>query len=155
MNETVMVIGYGNDLYSDDGIGQRVANAIATWHLSTVKSLAVSQLIPKLTTTLASVELVIFVNAYLGSESSQVQVQSLLPSLSSLISGHINDPRSLLALTQASYGYCPTAWLVRVPGLYFEVGDDLSPVAETGIAIALVKIIQILDRNNNLWLNFG
>lgn len=155
MNETAMVIGYGNNLRGDDGIGQRVVDAIATWHLSTVKSLAVEQLIPQLATTLAGTELVIFVDACLISENSQVQVQSLLPCFFSLIKGHIGDPRSLLALTQATYGHCPTAWLVRVPGVNFELGDNLSSVAETGIAIALIKIIQILDRNHNLWVNLG
>jgi hydrogenase maturation protease len=155
MNITAMVIGYGNDLRSDDGIGQRVADAIASWRLSTVKSLATHQLIPELARTLAGTELVIFVDAYLTNESSQVQVQSILPCFFSLISGHIGDPRSLLALTQANYGHCPTAWLVRVPGVNFEAGDNLSTVAETGIAIALIKIIQILDKSHNLWVNLG
>ncbi len=59
-----------------------------------------------------------------------------------------------MALTQAMYGYFPSAWLVTVSGVNFEVGETLSPVAETGMAIALVKIIQILDKCTNLWMKW-
>lgn len=151
MKFSVTVIGYGNDLRSDDGIGQRVANAIASWHLSNVKSLAVHQLTPELAAILAHTELAIFVDACLPSENSEVQVQSLLPSSCSEFSVHIGDPRSLLALTLAIYGHCPLAWLVTIPGVNFDLGDRLSPIAESGVAIALVKIIQILDKGRNLW----
>ncbi|BAY27657.1 hypothetical protein NIES2100_74820 [Calothrix sp. NIES-2100] len=137
----IVAIGYGNDLRSDDGIGQRVAN---TLQLSNVKSLAVHQLTPELAEILASADLAIFIDACLTSESSEVQVRSLAPDSSGNISGHIADPRSLLALTQVLYGYCPTAWWVIVPGENFNIGDRLSPTAETGIAIALEKIAQII-----------
>jgi hydrogenase maturation protease len=137
----IVAIGYGNDLRSDDGIGQRVAN---TLRLSNVKSLAVHQLTPELAEILASADLAIFIDACLTSESSQVEVRSLSPDCSGNISGHITDPRSLLALTQALYGYCPTAWWVIVPGENFTIGDRLSATAETGIAIALEKIAQII-----------
>lgn len=152
MKFIVTVIGYGNDLRNDDGIGQRVANAIACWHLSTVKSLAVHQLTPELATTLANTELAIFVDACLTSENSQVQVQSLLPSCFIGNSSHLGDPRSLLALTSVIYGHCPLAYLVTVPGVNFELGDRLSSIAETGVVIALLKIIQLLDKGGNIWI---
>ncbi|WP_017651635.1 hypothetical protein [Fortiea contorta] len=155
MNKAVMVIGYGDDLRGDDGIGRQVADAIANWHLLSVKCLAINQLTPELATILASTELVIFVTTCLISESSQVQVQSLLPCFFSFVHARINDPRSLLALTQTIYGHSPTAWLVTIPGVNFAVRENLSAVAKTGIAIALVKIIQILDKNDNLWVDFG
>jgi hydrogenase maturation protease len=146
MDKTVMVIGYGNDLRSDDGIGQRIADEIAAWGLSTVKSLAVHQLTPDLAATLASFELAIFVDACFPCEGFDVKVRSLLPSSSCALVGHTGDPRSLLALTQAIYGYCPQAWWVTVPGINFEVGDRISRIADNGKAIALVKISHILDK---------
>jgi hydrogenase maturation protease len=160
MKGTVMVIGYGDGLRSDDGIGQRVANAIESWRLSTVQSLAVHQLTPELAATLASADLAIFVDASTKAEAVDVQVRSLpvgvVPSLSSpvtnLVNEHFADPRSLLALTQSLYGHCPSAWWVTIPGINFEFGDRISPTAEQGIAIALVKIIHILDKCKNLWM---
>lgn len=144
MNCNVIVIGYGNELRSDDGIGQRVAK---TLHVSNVKSIAVHQLTPELAEILANTDLVIFVDACLMSESYQVQVQSLSPASFNVIAGHTADPRSLLALTQALYDYCPQAWWIKVPGVNFELGDRLSPIAETGVAIALQQITQIVEPN--------
>ncbi|BAZ33178.1 hypothetical protein NIES4074_56880 [Cylindrospermum sp. NIES-4074] len=152
MKGTVMVIGYGDDLRSDDGIGQRVANAIESWRLSTVQSLAVHQLTPELAATLASADLAIFVDASTKAEAVDVQVRSLLPPVTHLVNEHLADPRSLLALTQSLYGHCPAAWWVTIPGINFEFGDRISPTAEQGIAIALVKIIHILDKCKNLWM---
>jgi hydrogenase maturation protease len=152
MDQTVLVIGYGNDLRSDDSIGQKIANEIAGWGLSTVKSLAVHQLTPDLATNLANAELVIFVDAYLPVDKFDVRIQSLLPAADYAMTGHTSDPQSLLALTQALYGHCPCAWWVTVPGVNFEVGDRISQIAETGKAIALIKIIQILDQARNLWV---
>ncbi|BAY11704.1 hydrogenase maturation protease [Calothrix sp. NIES-2098] len=139
----IVAIGYGNDLRSDDGIGQRVAN---TLQLSNVKSLAVHQLTPELAEILANADLAIFIDACLTSESSEVQVRSLSPNSSNIITGHTADPRSLLALTQVLYGHCPTAWWVIVPGEDFTVGDRLSPIAEQGVAIAVEKIAQIVNQ---------
>ncbi|MFB2772465.1 hydrogenase maturation protease [Pelatocladus sp. BLCC-F211] len=144
MNCNVIAIGYGNELRSDDGIGQRVAKAL---HFSNVKSIAVHQLTPELAEALANTDLVVFIDACLMSESSQVQIESLSPASFNVIAGHTADPRSLLALTQALYGYCPQAWWIKVPGVNFELGDRLSPIAETGVAIALQQITQIVESN--------
>ncbi|OCQ98730.1 hydrogenase maturation protease [Nostoc sp. MBR 210] len=152
MNATVMVIGYGNDLRSDDGIGQRIADEIASWHLSAVKSLAVHQLTPELADALANAELAIFVDAYVPSESFDVQVQSLSPAVDHAIAGHTADPQSLLALTRILYGHCPPALWVTVPAVNFEFGDRFSEITETGKAIALGKIMQILDKFKNFWM---
>ncbi|MDZ7991369.1 MAG: hydrogenase maturation protease [Nostoc sp. EfeVER01] len=134
-------IGYGNELRSDDGIGPRVARAL---QLSNVKSIAVHQLTPELAQALANSDLAVFIDACLASENSQVQVQSLLPNSSNVIAGHTADPRSLLALTQAIYGYCPPAWWVTIPGENFELGENLSPLAEQGIEIAIDQINHLI-----------
>ncbi|AFZ24095.1 hydrogenase maturation protease [Cylindrospermum stagnale PCC 7417] len=164
MAGNIMVIGYGNALCSDDGIGQRVANAIESWHLSTVETLAIQQLTPELAASLANADLAIFVDACMHSaEADEVQVRPLSPSPANFITRDEVDPRSLLALTQSLYGHCPPAWWVTIPGTNFQVGDalcnpfdlHLSPVARTGMAIALVKIMQILGQCQNIWMNLN
>jgi hydrogenase maturation protease len=142
-SNSVIVIGYGNDLRSDDGIGPKVAN---TLHLRNVRSLAVYQLTPELAETVANVDLAIFVDACLTSENNHVQVLPIAPISSMVLTGHTADPRSLLALTKAIYSYCPQAWWIKVPGVNFELGDRLSPIAETGVAIALENIAHMIDK---------
>jgi hydrogenase maturation protease len=142
---TVLVIGYGNDLRSDDAVGKRVAEAVATWNLPYVRALAVHQLTPELTVRLTDVERVIFVDAYRATPEQEVQVRPLEPVYAGGIAGHTGDPQSLLALTKALYSYCPRAWWVTIPGVNFEVGDSLSFIAERGVAVALKRIDQLID----------
>ncbi|NWF62319.1 MAG: hydrogenase maturation protease [Fischerella sp.] len=150
MNKTILVIGYGNDLRSDDAIGQRVAEKFASKNLPYVKSLSIHHLTPELAEALASVDLVIFVDACLTSETSDVQVKSLLPTATNFLPSHTGDPQALLALTKAIYGYCPKAWWVIVPGENFELGDRLSPIAENGVAIALEKIADLIQKTHTI-----
>jgi hydrogenase maturation protease len=144
MSPPILVIGYGNDLRSDDAVGQKVAQAIANWDLSTVRSLCVHQLTPELAAFLASADLAIFIDACLRSVCEDVQVQEVAPTFSTEIAGHTSDPGSLLALTQMLYDRVPTAWWVQIPGVNFELGEVLSPIAERGIQTALEQINHLL-----------
>ncbi|NHC34465.1 hydrogenase maturation protease [Scytonema millei] len=142
-SKTVLVIGYGNDLRSDDAVGQKVAHAIASEKLPHVTSLCVHQLTPELASFLATAELAIFIDACFASVCD-VRVQPLAPTNSTAIGGHTGDPRSLLALTQALYNRVPNAWWVTIPGTNFELGDRLSPIAERGMQVALEQIYHLM-----------
>lgn len=143
--KNIVIIGYGNSLRSDDAVGQKVANAIASGKLPDVTSLSVHQLTPELTAFLATAELVIFIDACLTSVCEDVQIQAIAPTNSTAIGGHTADPRSLLALTQALYNWVPNAWWVTIPGINFELGDRLSLIAERGMQIALEQIKQLIQ----------
>jgi hydrogenase maturation protease len=153
MNKAAMIIGYGNELRGDDAIGQKIANTVSSWHLSSVQSLAVHQLTPELAEPLAHTDLAIFVDACIDGQGENVQVELISPNGSGVVSCHLGDPRSLLALTEYIYGHCPSAWLVTVPGANFEISDRLSSTAQNGIAIALIKIVHLLDQCQNLWVH--
>jgi hydrogenase maturation protease len=156
-----LVIGYGNTLRSDDGVGQLVAQKIANSHLSGVRSLYLHQLTPELAAELAEVELVIFVDATFaaiplcgccrtaqrlaGSEiAPDVRVSPLQPLSSIEIKSHTSDPRMLLNLTQTLYNHCPKAWWVTIPGENFELGETISPLARRGITQALRQIDSLI-----------
>ena len=143
---SVIVIGYGNTLRSDDGIGQRVALEVQGWKLPSVRSLPLHQLTPELAETLQGAKAVIFVDADPSSQAEDmVQVCQIEPvDASNLPAGHTSDPRSLLALTQAVYGYSPPAWLITIPAINFEFGETFSPITEQGLTIALEQIRSLL-----------
>lgn len=145
MSQPILVIGYGNDLRSDDAVGQRVAQTIAAWNLSNVRSLCVHQLTPELAAFLANAELAIFIDACLTSVCEDVRVSAIAPTYSTAIAGHTSDPRSLLALTQVLYDRLPIAWWVRIPGANFELGDCLSPTGERGIRVAIEQINDLIQ----------
>lgn len=141
----VLVIGYGNDLRGDDGVGQRVAETISAQNPPQVTAIAVPQLTPELAELLTTVELAIFVDVYPSDDRQDIQVSRLEPLPTSMLMAHTSDPRSLLALTVAIYGQCPPAWLVAIPGIDFELGDPISPLAESASAIAIQDIDRLIQ----------
>lgn len=142
-----VVIGYGNTLRRDDGVGQVVAIQVQEWGLPGVRSLPLHQLTPELAETLAAVDGVIFVDAYpASSETAKVKVVSMRSEdVNSLPSGHYSDPGSLLALADAVYDRSPPAWLITIPAVNFEFGETLSPIAQEGVTDALILIHHLLE----------
>lgn len=141
-----VVIGYGNTLRRDDGVGQVVAMQVQEWGWLGVRSLPLHQLTPELAQTLATVDGAIFVDAYpVSPEKALVQVFPLRSGeADSVPFGHHCDPRSLLALAQALYNHSPPAWLVTIPAVDFEFGETLSPIAQQGVTDALIYIHRLL-----------
>lgn len=148
-NDHHLVIGYGNTLRRDDGVGQIVAMEVQEWGCCGVRSHSLHQLTPELAEPLASVDGAIFVDAYpisdVSPEKALVQVISLQSGDADTVPcGHHCDPRSLLALAQALYGHSPAAWLVTIPAVDFEFGETLSPIAQQGVTDALIHIHRLL-----------
>ncbi|MBE9225049.1 hydrogenase maturation protease [Phormidium sp. LEGE 05292] len=144
LDKSFIVIGYGNDLRSDDGIGPRVANEVEAWGLPNVKSLALHQLTPEIADTIKDVDGVIFVDACQLPDVQEVQVLTIEAEETGKSMTHNVDPRSLLALSQTLYNHHPHAWCINVPAVNFEMGETLSSVAEKGVVEALEKINFIL-----------
>jgi hydrogenase maturation protease len=145
LRQSILVIGYGNDLRGDDGVGQQVARTVEKWGVANVRSLRVHQLTPELAEEVAQVDLVIFVDAYRKGEQQDLQVLPLKSECAAVTSmGHISDPHMLLALAQALYGHHPQAWLIAIPAVNFELSEQLSPIAEQGIDDALEEIDRLI-----------
>jgi hydrogenase maturation protease len=137
---TVLVIGYGNTLRSDDGVGPRVAMSAASWARPDLTALAVHQLTPELAAPLVGAGLAIFVDARLAGAEMAVEVVRLLPRAARETMGHALDPGALLAMGQVLYGRAPRSWLVTIPVADLAVGEGLSSTAERGAAEALERI---------------
>jgi hydrogenase maturation protease len=140
----ILVIGYGNTLRSDDGVGPRVAFAANGWAVPGLTSIAAHQLTPELAEPLAAAELAIFVDARLAEGGEEVEILPLESSRSGGMTGHASDPRFLLALAQALYGRHPRTWLVTVPVADLSLGERISPAAERGVAAALERIAELI-----------
>lgn len=151
LHRSILVIGYGNQLRSDDAIGQQVAQEIGSWRMPNVKTVAVHQLTPELAEILSDFDVTIFIDACSDSDYQDIHIEPIKLSKINSTMAHTSDPRSLLALTQALYDHVPQAWWVMVPGVNFEVGDCLSATAEQNIETALQQInhlMQIVRQNH-------
>jgi hydrogenase maturation protease len=149
----ILAIGYGNDLRCDDGVGVKIAQIIDRWNKPGVRSLAVHQLTPELAAEIAESQLAIFIDAYQASQEQNLQICPVEPMNSDTFSSHSSNPQSLLTLTRIVFGRCPPAWLIAVPGVNFELGEHLSPIAQQGLNQALEQIDRLLKSaivNNSL-----
>jgi hydrogenase maturation protease len=136
----ILVIGYGNTLRGDDGIGPAVAAKITG---PRVLSLAVLQLTPELAESLASAEAAVFIDARLGPVSPAVAVESL-SAAHTAPEAHTSDPRGLLALAHALYGRAPSAWLVSVAGVDFGLKETLSPTGQHHARLAQEQVENLI-----------
>jgi len=138
----LLVIGYGNTLRGDDGVGPRVVEAVAALDLPNVQTLSCDLLTPELADPIAQAKLVVFVDAAIDAPR-EVQLRPLAPAESSQIMAHAADPRTLLALARDVFGRAPEAWWLTIPIENTGIGEQLSDLAMKGVAIAVEKIWQL------------
>jgi hydrogenase maturation protease len=143
---SVLVIGYGNELRGDDGVGCRVVRALATLGLPGVRARIVQQLVPELAAEMASASRVFFVDAASAGGGDEVVMDHLDPLAAAGTLGHVTNPGELLSLTRAVYGRVPEAWLVAVAGEDFALGTCLSERATTNARTALRLLRAALPR---------
>ncbi len=142
--ETV-VIGYGNDLRSDDGAGRAVAARIESLGLTDTKVISVSQLTPELALQIDGADLVVFVDASIDvAETTMAPVQSD-PAGHSAVS-HFAEPASLLAMAEAVGTIPHRAFAVSIPVMDLALGLELSPVTEIGVDRAVDIVTGLINR---------
>jgi hydrogenase maturation protease len=138
----LLVIGYGNTLRRDDGVGPCVAESIAALGLPGVQALACALLTPELAEPVARARIVVFVDAAVDAPR-QVQLRGLGPADSPSILAHAADPRALLALARDLFGHAPEAWWLTIPVEDLGIGEGLSPLARRGSETAVREILRL------------
>lgn len=141
-NILLLVIGYGNTLRGDDGVGVRVAEAVEALRLPGVRTFTCQQLSPEHAELIAQTERVIFVDAAVDAPR-EVQLRPLAPSESSQLLAHAADPRTLLALARDVFGHVPRAWWLTIPAAELEFSETLSPRARAGLQRALELLREV------------
>jgi hydrogenase maturation protease len=136
---TTLIIGYGNPLRGDDGVGwlaaQRLAEAGTAAH---AEVLIFHQLTPELAEPLSQVERAIFIDARVDGAAGTIYEDTLTPDAETTASiTHEFDAPALLALALALYGRCAEATLLSVAAESFDYTDTLSPA----VAAALDEVV--------------
>jgi hydrogenase maturation protease len=139
-----LIIGIGNPLRSDDGLGWVVAERLARdseegWAIHTVH-----QLTPDLAQWMAEAEMVVMVDASRKGEPGAVCVRPISPSTQLGAAGtHDTTPEELAALTAAVYGHCPPVVMVSMTGANFSIGEHLSSVVARRIPLVSEVVHQV------------
>lgn len=134
-----LIIGYGNTLRGDDGVGPRVAEHIEQLGLPGVRTLAAPMLTPELADPISRAHTVVFVDAAVDSPT-EVQLRKLEPRDTSQLMAHAADPRTMLALARDVFGHTPQAWWLTIPAETLDFREELSLAAQMGFATAVAKI---------------
>ncbi len=157
----VLIIGYGNPLRGDDGVGWRVVAEIqkqkdegrrqndsgesSIFHLESVEAAAYHQLMPELAETISRAERVIFVDAAVGSPAGAVMVRPVqaAPPQPGAFTHHV-DPAGLLAYAKLLYGRSPSAHLVTINADRMGYEETLSPIIEAALPDLLAEIEKLI-----------
>jgi hydrogenase maturation protease len=144
MTGKTLIVGYGNPLRGDDGVGQATARALAGHAtLKNCEVVACHQLMPELAERLAAVDLVVFIDARAGAAPGSVAIARLhgVPAAAPGLVHHV-DPAALLALAGRLYGRAPEAFLVSVGAGSLGLSENLSP----SVAAALPEVVATVRR---------
>ena len=144
MTRNALIVGYGNPLRGDDGVGQAIARAFADAEaIDGVDAIACHQLTPELAERFAAAARVVLIDVTAGAEAGRVSVIPLLPAPAAASTlGHHVEPAQLLRMAQALYGRSPEAYLVTVGAGSLDLGESLS----APVKAALPEVIATVRR---------
>jgi hydrogenase maturation protease len=135
-----LIIGLGNPLRSDDGVGAVVAGEAGRQLRMAV--LVPQQLLPEHADLLRQSTAVVFVDAASDLEPGVVSCDEVRGSDWPGASHHMT-PADLLGLTRDTSHWEPPAWLVRIGAASFDFGMELSPQVAAAVpqAIDLIRSV--------------
>lgn len=123
----ILIIGIGNGLRSDDGVGWHVGSELSRQQSAPdVEVIVVQQLMPEIAEPISRADKVLFVDAVEGGTPGTVSGQRIAPALQSRLDSHHLTPASILRLALDLYERCPEAFLLTVVGESFGPGEKFS-----------------------------
>ncbi len=151
----VLVVGYGNPLRSDDGVGPAVAERLATDpRLRGADVRAEHQLTPELALDASAASLLVLVDAAEDVAAGESAVRRLGPGGAAgggpveeagpPLTHHL-DPAALLGLARQLFGAAPAeVVIIGIGPASLEVGETLSSVVETAVSRAVELIADLV-----------
>ena len=147
--KSVLIVGYGNPLRSDDGLGGYVAERLAAQWIDVVEVLIVHQLTPELAETITNFSLVIFVDAMNRDGRDAVRCDSLTPFTSAIGLTHHCTAQAILTYAKMLYSRWPLAFLISVSGENFDHGDRLTLHAQKAAEAAIQCANALIEEHQN------
>ena len=150
----ILVIGYGNPLRGDDGVGWRVAEeAAAVLPDPPVTILTVQLLTPELADPISRSDLLILIDAAADGPPGEVRCFPIAAgsaaAASLAIGTHEVTLDRLLGMAQELFGHCPPAYMITIAGESFEVSEALTPAVEAATAEALARVLEMAGHHGS------
>ncbi|MGF1668110.1 MAG: hydrogenase maturation protease [Acidimicrobiia bacterium] len=139
----MLVIGVGNDLRRDDGVGRVVASTIEEMALPGVRVMTRSQLVPELVEEIAGSDRVVVVDASIDSVSltARLAEAGTDPAMT-----HHGSPEALVSLARTIGQAVPDVYVVGVPAADLGLGEGLTPPTAALVSEAVETVLALLGR---------
>ncbi len=153
----VLIIGYGNTLRRDDGVGVRAAELLASdarlaidRDLGRIRVLTAYQLTPELALDIGSAAVVIFIDADLHALPGSVSIRRIDPEGPRSDAGARAEPGAsshhvgggeLVALAAELGGHRPEAIAIGIGVEDLELGEGLTPIVEAALPAAVDAVL--------------
>jgi hydrogenase maturation protease len=142
----ILIVGIGNPLRSDDGVGWRLATELSRETLRhDVHIIATQQLTPEISEMASRAERVLFIDATPTGKPGGLKCRQIAPRITSNRHSHELSPVGVLHLAQDLYARCPRAYLLTIGGESFDAGDSLSANVVAALAPARAEILRFID----------
>lgn len=150
MKAKILVVGIGNPIRRDDGIGPyciSLLQADVSQRNKLVDYLVVHQLDVTQCEIFAGYGLILFIDADAVTSTEPFRVEQITAgSMPRAFTSHIGSIPDIMSLTASLYGVTPRAWLVAVQGVDFEVGEGLSPAASDNAGLAAAEVSRLIEK---------
>lgn len=149
MQTDYLIIGVGNTLRRDDGVGVMLAQQLYVElcrRAAQTQLRLVQQLLPELAAEIAEIAPTVVLIADCAAGDDPARLQPLAATKTIATGSHGLAAAELLALAVRLYEFGGSAWLVTVPGVDFAHGEGLSAIAQQAIDSCVSPIAaQLLD----------
>ena len=140
-----LIVGFGNPLRSDDGVGWYVAQQLQREvSREDVLVIPTQQLTPEMAEAASQSGKLLFIDAAHGGLPGTISCQEVQPTAAPRRFTHELSPASLLQLALELYGRAPAADLLTIAGECFEMGDGMSEPVRWAIPGLIARIKEII-----------
>jgi hydrogenase maturation protease len=179
MNEKraqILIVGYGNPLRGDDGVGWHIACYLAGWDTPGIERAArgekrshplsrpdfspqvaivpCHQLMPELADMVSQSRLVIFIDACQGTPAGAVSCKRVAAAEHQVkevgIFSHHFTPALLLTWTEQLYGSYPEGMVISVNGESFEYSEHVSLAVLEAVPVVLECVDKLVGGKTDL-----
>lgn len=138
----LLLFGYGNPGRGDDALGPLLIERIDQLKLSNVTCLIDMQLLIEHATDLMGYDQILFVDADMSCREP-FEFSAVTAGKDNSYTSHALTPAALLFVYQQVFAHkAPPAFLLRIRGYHFELGDALSAQANMNLEAAINQIQQ-------------
>jgi len=143
--KNMLIVGIGNPIRSDDGIGNYICEKITTMNMAGVETLCIQQLQVEFIEAFSSYDVVMIVDASVN--GADAEIRPIQQGSSSIPSSHHMHPQELSSIAELTMNISPKFVLCTVKGTNFDFGEDFSETAIRNANTAISLILQWINEH--------